>query len=173
MRFTLFFLAFAFNCVRAAHAGEAGDDLVGDYTRKVDADSDVVFHFYVSRQAHAFHIDYSGILHGGAGRELEGSGSGSVSKAGVLEFTFQDAHGNSGSGTLKRVGRSFLLSIDPSEVKESGLMPFYGEMRLSKDASRKATPKIKASFKVFEQTRSVEKAKFRAVTPSKNDQNRF
>lgn len=69
MRFSL---AFAFHSVVAAHAGEAGDDLVGDYTRKVGADSEVILHFYVRRNL--FRLIYAGIRHGGAGRELEGSG---------------------------------------------------------------------------------------------------
>jgi hypothetical protein len=78
-------------------------------------------------------LGFMGTLRGGKGRPIEGSGTGSVSAAGVLTFSFQDPFGNSGSGTFKKSGKQFFLSIEPSEIKEPGLMPFYGTFRMIRD----------------------------------------
>jgi hypothetical protein len=120
-----------------AYSSGPAPDLSGDYTREVATDNDPHFYFSVKQTGSHAEIGFQGILHGGRGRELEGSGNGTVSSSGVLAFRFQDAHGNSGSGTFKRVGARFICSMEPVEVKEPGVVPFYGEFYLTRDRGRK------------------------------------
>lgn len=125
-------------CASAALAKDAGHvpNLAGDYSR-VPNEWDTSFHLSITQRGSEVELDFSGTLRGGKGRTIEGSGKGTVSKAGLLTFTFQDPFGNSGSGTFKKVGSHFLLSIDPTDVKEPGMMPFYGTFRMTREHSEK------------------------------------
>lgn len=110
-------------------------DLSGDYSR-VPNEWDTSFHLSIQQRGSQVELSFMGTLRGGKGRSIEGSGTGSVSATGLLTFSFQDPFGNSGSGTLKKSGRQFVLSIEPSEIKEPGLMPFYGTFRMTRDRPR-------------------------------------
>jgi hypothetical protein len=126
--------ALVFGCSSQASPKDAKNipNLSGDYSR-VPNEWDTSFHLSIQQRGAQVELSFMGTLRGGKGRPIEGSGTGSVSSAGVLTFTFQDPFGNSGSGTFKKSGKQFLLSIDPTEIKEPGLMPFYGIFRMTRD----------------------------------------
>ena len=124
------------SCEALAKDANNVPNLAGDYSR-VPNEWDTSFHLSITQRGSEVEFGFSGALRGGKGRPIEGSGKGTVSRAGLLTFSFQDPFGNSGSGTFKKVGSHFLLSIDPTDVKESGLMPFYGTFRMMRERSGK------------------------------------
>lgn len=125
-------IGFAYSPTAVPKETKSIPNLSGDYSR-VPNEWDTSFHLSVRQRGSQVELDFMGTLRGGKGRPIEGSGTGSVSAAGVLTFSFQDPFGNSGSGTFKKSGKQFLLSIEPSEIKEPGLMPFYGTFRMIRD----------------------------------------
>ena len=115
-------------------AAQPAPDFSGRYERAGDAKS--VFILYVRQAGANADVEFSASKADGTGAAPDGTGTGSLNDKGELAFTFEDSSGNKGTGTLKKTGGSFQLSMKAEPVVEARAAKFYGVIALKKTPDR-------------------------------------
>jgi hypothetical protein len=69
----------------------------------------------------------------GGEEELDGGGSGKMTRSGMLRFDFTDSYGNRGLGTFRRANKAFEINITITEVGDARCLPYYGRKILRRN----------------------------------------
>jgi hypothetical protein len=109
----------------------------GEWADKRFHNGAAVFQLSVEQSGNAISVVFSAVHNDGQGAAPEADGKGSVTKSGVVEFTWQDSFQNSGTGTIKRVGNDVLISLKTTRVADSRCLAFYGQNIRLKPAGKK------------------------------------
>lgn len=114
--------------------GAATDSLIGKFQTSdrgaFDRDSFVALS--VHEQSGQVVIRFFAFRPSGRGAAPEGSGIGSFTSDGSVQFSFEDSFGNRGNGIFRRRGRNYQLTIDISEVANGRCFRFFGDQFLDR-----------------------------------------
>jgi len=127
----LAFLAVAF----AAHAADpTADSLTGHYELTKKGKSSLTFD--VLQKGKSATTSFSAANVDGSGAAPDGDGEGTLNAKGELEFKWTDTFDNAGTGTFRRDGKVYHLSLKPTKVNEPRAMVFYGDLTLKRTSTK-------------------------------------
>lgn len=72
----------------------------------------------------------------GSGAAPDGDGEGQLNAKGELKFTWSDSFENAGTAILRRQGKSYVLSMEPTKVVETRALVFYGDIVLKRTSTK-------------------------------------
>jgi hypothetical protein len=104
----------------------------GQYADKKFLGGRAVFQLSIEQSGSAIQVAFDAVYNDGHGAAPEAEGPAKVS-GNTLTFKFEDSFKNSGTGTITRAGDDIIVSINPTQVKDSRSLVFYGKnMRLKR-----------------------------------------
>ena len=125
------FLAVTF----AVHAADpATDSLTGHYELARKSKSPLSFD--VLQKGKSATASFSAGNADGSGAAPDGDGAGSLNAKSELEFKWTDTFDNAGTGTLRRDGKLYHLSLKPTKVADPRAVAFYGEITLKRTSTK-------------------------------------
>jgi hypothetical protein len=129
-------LALAFLAVAlVAHAADpAADSLTGHYELAKKSKSSLTFD--VLQKGKSATTSFSAGNADGSGAAPDGDGEGTLNAKGELEFKWTDTFDNAGTGTLRRDGKLYHLTLKPTKVAEPRAMVFYGDLTLKRTSTK-------------------------------------
>ncbi len=127
----LAFLAVAF----VAHAADpTADSFTGHYELTKKGKSSLTFD--VLQKGKSATTSFSAANVDGSGAAPDGDGEGTLNAKGELEFKWTDTFDNAGTGTFRRDGKVYHLSLKPTKVNEPRAMVFYGDLTLKRTSTK-------------------------------------
>jgi hypothetical protein len=104
-------------------------DLTGRYESDCSASErySVRFRVSVKQTGSQASVSFTAAFAGGHIAAPDGEGTGEVSSTGKLTFRFEDSFSNEGTATLKRRGKSYVLTIRPTKVVEKRPLLLYAD----------------------------------------------
>jgi hypothetical protein len=129
-------LVLSLACLNLAGATDA-PGFAGEYADKKFLSGQAVFQMSIEQHGNTASVWFSAGYNDGHGSSPEGEGSGKVTGKGVLEFTFKDGEGNSGSGIVTRSGADLMVSIKPTHVADPRCLVYYRQNIHLKRAPKK------------------------------------
>jgi hypothetical protein len=104
----------------------------GEYRADKFLNGRAVFQLSIEQSGGAMKVSFDAAWNDGHGAAPEAEGAAKVS-GNTLTFKFEDSFNNSGTGTITRAGNDIIVSINPTQVKDSRSLVFYGKnMRLKR-----------------------------------------
>lgn len=125
------FLAITF-AVRAADP--AADSLTGHYELAKKSRSPLAFD--VLQKGKSATTSFSAGNADGSGAAPDGDGEGTLNSKGELEFKWTDTFDNAGTGTFRRDGKLYHLSLKPTKVADPRAVALYGELTLKRTSTK-------------------------------------
>jgi hypothetical protein len=98
----------------------------GNYGNKQYLGGKAVFQLNILEENGQISVDFDAVYNDGHGCAPEGSGLAKPRDKETLKFSFTDTAGNSGTGTIKRVGTGVIVSVHATHVADSRCLVFYG-----------------------------------------------
>lgn len=120
--------------VVARAADPVADSLTGHYELAKKSNSPLSFD--VQQKGKSATISFSAAHADGSGAAPDGDGEGALNAKGELEFKWTDTFDNAGTGTFRRDGKLYHLSLKPTKVSEPRAVVFYGEITLKRTSTK-------------------------------------
>jgi hypothetical protein len=98
----------------------------GEYTDKKFLNGSAVFQLSIEQQGKDIQVSFDATYNDGHSCSPEAQGMAKSNGQG-LQFTFQDGSGNTGTGTIARVGSDLVVSLKPTRVVAKECIVFYRE----------------------------------------------
>jgi hypothetical protein len=119
-------------------AVRAADPVAGDFTGHYELakKTNSPFALDVQQSGKSAKTSFSAGNADGSGAAPDGDGEGAINAKGELAFKWTDTFDNAGTGTLRREGKLYHLSLKPTKVTDPRAVGFYGEITL-KQLSKK------------------------------------
>ena len=118
--------------VRAADP--AADSLTGHYELAKKSKSPLSFDLL--QKGKSATTSFSAGNADGSGAAPDGDGEGTLNAKGELEFKWTDTFDNGGTGTFRRDGKLYHLSLKPTKVADPRAVVFYGEITLRRTSTK-------------------------------------
>jgi len=125
------FLALTF---AARAADPVADSLTGHYELAKKSKSPLSFD--VLQKGQSATTSFSAGNADGSGAAPDGDGQGTLNSKGELEFKWTDTFDNVGTGTFRRDGKLYHLSLKPTKVADPRAVAFYGEITLKRTSTK-------------------------------------
>jgi hypothetical protein len=127
----LLLLGIFLGMIESAFAAEP-TNFDGEYADKKLLNGQAVFELSVHQIGNALEIAFDAAYSDGHGATPDASGSGKVT-GNSAQFSWKDSSGNTGNGTMTRMGDDVVVSLKPTHVADSRCLVFYREnMRLKR-----------------------------------------
>jgi hypothetical protein len=113
-------------------AVRAADPATGDFTGHygLTKKTNSPFALDVQQSGKSAKTSFSAGNADGSGAAPDGDGEGAINAKGELAFKWTDTFDNAGTGTLRREGKLYHLSLKPTKVTDPRAVVFYGEITL-------------------------------------------
>ena len=118
----------------ARAADPAVDSLTGHY--ELAKKTKWVLSFDVQQKGKSATISFSAANVDATGAAPDGDGDGTLNAKGELQFKWTDTFDNAGTGTFRREGKLYHLSLKPTKVADSREMMFYGDVTLKRTSTK-------------------------------------
>jgi hypothetical protein len=127
-------LAFLAVALVARAADPATDSLTGHYELAKKSKSPLSFD--VLQKGKSATTSFSAGNVDGSGAAPDGDGEGTLNAKGELEFKWTDTFDNAGTGTFRRDGKLYHLSLKPTKATEPRALVFYGDLTLKRTSTK-------------------------------------
>jgi len=118
----------------ARAAEPAADSLTGHYELAKKSKSPLSFD--ILQKGKNATTSFSAGNADGSGAAPDGDGEGALNAKGELEFKWTDTFDNAGTGTFRRDGKVYRLSLKPTKVTDPRAVAFYGELTLKRTSTK-------------------------------------
>ncbi|MEI9897899.1 MAG: hypothetical protein WDN28_29595 [Chthoniobacter sp.] len=115
-------------------ADPVADSLTGHY--ELAKRSNAPLSFDVLQKGKSATTSFSAAHSDGSGAAPDGDGEGSLNAKGELEFKWTDTFGNAGTGSFRREGKLYHLSLKTTKVVDPRATVFYGEIALKRTSTK-------------------------------------
>ena len=120
------------------HAADApASDFTGHY--ELVKSAKIAFSLDVQQKGKSASVSFSASHVDGSGAAPDGDGKGTINAKGELKFEWTDSFVNSGSAVLRRDGKTFRLSMDPTKVTEPRALVLYDDFVLKRTSAKPQT----------------------------------
>lgn len=130
----LLVLAFLAVALVARGADPAAESLTGHYELAKKSKSPLSFD--VLQKGKGATTSFSAGNVDGSGAAPDGDGEGTLNAKGELEFKWTDTFDNAGTGTFRRDGKLYHLSLKPTKVADPRALVFYGDLTLKRTSTK-------------------------------------
>jgi hypothetical protein len=120
--------------VVARAADPAAESLTGHYELAKKSNSPLSFD--VLQKGKGATTSFSAGHADGSGAAPDGDGEGVLNAKGELEFKWTDTFDNAGTGSFRRDGKLYHLSLKPTRVADPRAVVFYGEITLKRTSTK-------------------------------------
>jgi hypothetical protein len=109
----------------------------GEYADKKFLNGQAVFQFSLTQQRQNVKVGFDAVYNNGRDCAPDAEGTGKIAGNGMLKFTFQDDHHNSGTGTVTRAGDDVIVSLKVTRIADPKCVVFYRKNMRLKPSGRK------------------------------------
>lgn len=99
----------------------------GNFTDKKFLNGRAVFQLNILQEGDRISVDFDAVYNDGHGCAPEANTFAKEVDKNTLRFSFTDTSGNSGTGTIKRLGDGVIISLQASRVADPKCLVFYKE----------------------------------------------
>jgi hypothetical protein len=122
----------------ASSLAAASENWTGEYADKKFMGGQAVFQLSLTQEgSQSVKIGFDAVYNNGRDCAPEAEGIGKIAGKGILKFTFQDNHHNSGSGTITRAGDDVIVSLKTTRVGDPKCVVFYRDNIRLKPSGKK------------------------------------